>query len=38
MTIVKDSGTGELKGISGSSRIESGPAEAFPIVYEYEIK
>jgi hypothetical protein len=38
MTIVKDSGTGELKGISGGSRIESGPAEKFPIVYEYEIK
>lgn len=38
MKIVKDSGTGELKGISGSSSINSGPAEEFPIVYEYEIK
>ncbi len=37
MSIVPDSGTGELKGIRGESEIESGPAREFPIVYEYEI-
>ena len=37
MTIVPDSGTGELKGISGHGTFESGHAESYPFVLEYEL-
>ncbi len=38
LTILKNSGTGELKGIEGEADVHTGPVEEVPITYEITFK